>query len=342
MAKPDSTTLVVGISSTGLFDLSEAGKVFEEGGIKKYREHMLANEDVPLEPGTGMPLVRALLGLRRADGQEKPPLVEVVVMSQNSPETGIRIANTVRQMGLPISRFAFTGGEPLADFIEGYYIDLFLSTNDEDVQRVIDTGKCAAARLYAPPAGYEPVEKQVRIAFDADAVLFSDESEIVNKNEGLAAFHDRENKATEVPLPDGPFATFLRKLGAVKQATDTDEEYAPVRLAVVTARNAPAEKRVVLTLRHWGVYVDAAFFLGGWEKMPVLRAFRPHVFFDDQERHVLPAAQVVPSARVPYHSKSPLATPAPCPNVQDGIVPMRRSQADAILSLGGEDIDEKG
>lgn len=329
MAKPDLTTLIVGISSTGLFDLSESAKVFDEGGIRRYREHMLSREEEPLEPGTGMPLVKALLGLRRADPEDDRPLVEVVVMSQNSPETGVRIINTVRSLGLPISRFAFTGGEPLADYIDGYYLDLFLSRNERDVQRVIDSGKCAAALLYDPPEGFEPVQDQVRIAFDADAVLFSEASELVYKREGLAGFHANEDSATAVPLEPGPHANFLRKLAAVKQATDADQEYAPVRLAVVTARNAPAEKRVMVTLRAWGVYVDAAYFLGGWDKTPVLRSFRPHVFFDDQDRHVQPAAQVVPSGRVPYNSSSPLASNTPS-DASDGNggVPLRRSLAD--------------
>lgn len=341
MAVPPEDLLVVGVSSTGLFDLSEAEKVFDEGGIRRYRQHMLDHEDDPLAAGTGMPLVKALLGLKRADTTDTRPLVEVVVMSQNSPETGVRITNTVRGLGLPITRFAFTGGEPLADYIDGYHIDLFLSRNERDVQQVIDSGKCAAALLYDPPSGFEPVENQVRIAFDADAVLFSDASEVVYKQEGLAGFHANEDHETAVPLEPGPHANFLRKLAAVKRATDADQEYAPVRLAVVTARNAPAEKRVIVTLRAWGVYVDAAYFLGGWDKTPVLRAFRPHVFFDDQDRHVQPAATVVPSGRVPYRSASPLAGQLPTRDPDDSIVPLRRSRADAV-SQPDEEVAEQG
>ena len=336
MAAPHPDTLVVGISSTGLFDLSDAERVFREEGIKRYREHMLQREDEPLLPGTGMPLVNALLGLRHADVSNRTRLVEVVVLSQNSPETGVRIINTVRGLRLPITRFAFTGGEPLADYIDGYHIDLFLSRDEGDVQAVIDSGKSAAALLYDPPTDYEPIENQVRIAFDADAVLFSDESEVVYKTEGLAGFHATENEAIDVPLAPGPHAKFLRKLAAVKHATDADEEYSPVRIAVVTARNAPAEKRVVVTLRAWGVYVDAAYFLGGWDKTSVLRAFRPHVFFDDQDRHVTPAAQVVPSGRVPYASNSPLAPPPGPPAPGDGI-PLRRSGADVCAPASVED-----
>ena len=329
MATDFNETLVVGISSTGLFDLSEADKVFHDQGIRRYRDYMLEHEHEPLPPGTGLPLVNALLGLKRMDGAGGPPLVEVVVMSQNSPETGARIINTVRRHGLAISRFAFTGGEPLADYIEGYHIDLFLSRNEADVQSVIDSGKCSAALLYDPPKDYRPVENQVRIAFDADAVIFSDESEINYKREGLEGYHKHEDASRDVPLEPGPHASFLRKLAMVKQATDADLEYSPVRIAIVTARNAPAEKRVLLTLRAWGVYVDAAYFLGGWDKSPVLRAFRPHVFFDDQDRHVGPAAEVVPSGRVPYVSGSPLAPPrqAGPPETADE-VPLNRSEAD--------------
>lgn len=173
------------------------------------------------------------------------------------------------------------------------------------------------------------MDDKVRIAFDADGVLFSDESEVVNKTEGLDAFQKQEDDKAAVPLPDGPFANFLRKLAAVKQATDADQEYAPVRIAVVTARNAPAEKRVIVTLRGWDVYVDAAYFLGGWDKTPVLRAFRPHVFFDDQDPNVARAAQGVPSARVPPNSDSPLAPPTPPDAAEPGtVIHLRKSAAD--------------
>lgn len=340
MTKPSVPILVVGISSTALFDLAEADHVFGSRGIHAYRDYMLRHEDEPLQPGTGMPLVRAVLGLRRADGTDTSLPVEVVVMSQNSPETDVRILNTVRNLGLPISRFAFTGGERLADYIEGYRLDLFLSRSERDVQAVIDSRKCAAALLYAPPAGFDPVEDHVRIAFDADAVVFSEASEVAYKEQGLPGFHAHEDGHRTEPLAPGPHANFLHKLAALKVATDATQEYAPVRLAIVTARNAPAELRVVLTLRQWGVYVDAAYFLGGWDKTPVLRAFRPHVFFDDQARHVEPAAAVVPAGRVPYASGSPLAGPVVADEASGRSVALRRSGADAKPIAGAVESDE--
>jgi len=335
MATPPQDLLVVGISSTALFDLTEAARVFDEGGIRRYREYMLAHVNDSLAPGTGMPLVKALLGLKRSDSKDSQPLVEVVVMSQNSPETGVCITNNVRALGLSITRFAFTGGEALANYIEAYHIDLFLSRDERDVQRVIDSGTCAAALLYDPPSEFEPVENQVRIAFDADAVLFSDASELIFRQSGLKGFQANEDHETDVPLEPGPYANFLRKLAVVKQATDEDQEYSPVRLAVVTARNAPAEQRVITTFRTWGVYVDAAFFLGGWDKTPVLQAFRPHVFFDDQDHHVQPAALVVPAGRVPYNSRSPLVTAESEPEPEEVGVPLRRSAADVRVPPTG-------
>lgn len=327
-----SDTLVVGISSSALFDLKEADRIFREEGMAAYRQHLLETEKQLLEPGAAFPLVRSLLALNRFSADGAPPMTEVVVMSRNSPETGVRIMNSVRAHQLGVSRFAFTGGEPLAGFVKGFQLDLFLSTNDRDVQAVVDLRACAAAQLHPPPTGAAPPpNNQLRIAFDADAVLFSEDSEVIYKTDGLEAFHKNEEQEKDVPMPDGPFAAFLRKLARLQDRLPSPVEYSDVRLAIVTARNAPAETRVITTLRAWDVYVDAAFFLGGLPKKPVLAALRPHIFFDDQKVHTLPASAVVPAGHVPYPSSSPLADgglgPAG-PEPTDDAVPVNRSPAD--------------
>lgn len=252
-----SNRLVVGISSSALFDLREGGKVFGGQGIRAYRDYMVANETVPLAPGTGFALVQALLALNRHAPSPDAPLVEVVVMSRNSPETGVRILNTIRSHGLAISRSVFTGGEPLASYTEAFDVDLFLSTSEEDVQRVVDASSCAAAVLYPPPEGYSPPTDQVRFAFDGDAVLFSEASEITFKRDGLGAFHASEDLARDVPMPEGPFAKFLLKIAKLKESLPEQVEYSSIRIAVVTARNAPADVRVIQTLRSWNVYVPS-------------------------------------------------------------------------------------
>jgi 5'-nucleotidase len=309
-----SQTLVVGIASTALFDLSAADAVFrskyaedKDTAIDEYRKYMLAREKEPLANGTGMPLVKALLELNTHRKESEPALVEVVVMSRNSPETGIRVLHNIRAQGLPISRHAFTGGESVVDYLDAFDVDLFLTTNINDAQRVIDGGTCAAAIVKPPPEDLGPIpEGQVRIAFDGDAVLFDESSELVYKAEGLARFHENEDVHQDVPMRAGPYATLLIKLSKLQQRLPFRVEYSPVRIAIVTARNAPAEMRVIKTLRHWGIYVNEIFFLGGVEKAKVLKAFRAHVFFDDQDLHLDAAAKVVPSCKVPYQSGSPL------------------------------------
>jgi 5'-nucleotidase len=309
-----SKTLVVGITATALFDLTEADGVFKakfeqdkETAVAEYRAYMLKHEDEPLADGTGMPLVKALLQLNRYQKAGEPPLVEVVVMSRNSPETGVRVFHNIRAKSLAISRHAFTGGESVVRYLDAFDVDLFLTTNIKDAQRVIDTGNCATAIVKAPPSDITSIpEGQVRIAFDGDAVLFDDSSEIVYKAEGLPGFHSNEDKNQDVPMPNGPYATFLEKLSSLQKRLPFGVEFSPVHMAIVTARNAPAEMRVIKTLRHWGVYVNEIFFLGGLEKAKVLKAFRPHIFFDDQDLHLDPAAKLVPSGKVPYKSDSPL------------------------------------
>ena len=314
MANNLSDTLVIGISATALFDLKEADMVFrekfssdKESAIAEYRKYMLEREGEPLKDGTGMPLVKALLELNKYQPKDEPPLIEVVVMSRNSPETGIRVLQNIRNNNIKISRHAFTGGESVVDYLEAFDVDLFLTTTIVDAQKVIDGKTCAAAILKNPPEKHKKIPKgQVRIAFDGDAVLFDESSEIVYKAEGLDSFNKIEDQHQDEPMQEGPYAALLKKLSRLQERLPFSVEYSPVRIAIVTARNTPAEMRVIKTLRHWGVYVDEIFFLGGLEKTQVLEAFHPHIFFDDQDLHLENASKVVPSGKVPYPSKSPL------------------------------------
>lgn len=310
-----SETLVIGISATALFDLSDADKVFKEKkaedpetAIIEYREYMLKHEDEPLKDGTGMPLVKALLSLNKHRSKDdKDPIVEVVILSKNSPETGFRVLKEIRQRGLAITRSAFTAGEPTSDYLEAFYVDLFLTTDEKDAQSVVDRKVCAGAIVKEPPtSSHELSDDQVRFAFDADAVLFSEDSELINQVEGLDKFWESEDLQKEVPLLEGPHANLLRKLSKIQERLPGRIEYSPVRLAIMTARNSPAEMRVINTIRAWNVYIDQAFFLGGLQKSRFLKAFKPHIFFDDQDSHLDTAALDVPSAKVLYPSDSPL------------------------------------
>ncbi len=310
-----SDTLVIGISATALFDLSEADKVFRDkleqdrdSAIREYRDFMLQREDEALGDGTGMPLVKALLDLNRyRSNDNSSPLVEVVVMSRNSPETGMRVFNNIRDRGLSITRHAFTGGESVTSYLEAFSVDLFLTTNPEDAQRVRDNNSCAVALLKEPPKEIEKIPKgQVRIAFDGDAVIFDEQSEIVYKAKGLDSFYENENSKRNIPMGEGPYAQLLRKLSRLQDRLPFSVEYSPIRVAIVTARSAPAEMRVIKTLRAWGVYVDEVFFLGGLDKSKILRAFKAHIFFDDQDIHLDGASNFIPSAKVPYKSDSAL------------------------------------
>ncbi len=314
MALNLQNTLVVGISATALFDLSEADKLYKkeymshpDKAIEVYRDYMLKNENIVLEKGVGFPLIKALLNLNRFQNKNDTPLVEVVVMSRNSPDTGVRVLNTIRELELNITRSAFTAGESSADYLEAFNVDLFLTTNESDAQVVIDNRVCASAVLsVSPEYKCDISDEQVRIAFDGDAVLFDEESEIVYKEKGIEAFHENEKNAQDIPMNKGPFASFLKKLASLQERLPMKMEFSPVRIALVTARNAPADIRVIKTLRHWGVYVDEAFFLGGITKSKILKAFKAHIFFDDQDVHLDESSLVVPCGKVLYPSNCKL------------------------------------
>ncbi len=291
MAYDLSEKLVVAISSRALFDLEKENEIYETAGLHEYAKFQLLNEEITLQNGTAFPLVKALLDLNK---KFDAPIVEVIVISRNSPETGLRIFNSIDSYNLGIVRAAFTGGADIAKYLSAFKVDLFLSKNEEDVQQAINNG-FAAAIIYNAPENNTPDETQIRIAFDADAVVFSDESEKIYKTQGLEAFIEHEKINSGKDLPEGPFGKLLKTLSKIKEKND-----ALIRIAIVTARNSPAHKRVIYTLRHWNVKIDEAFFLGGIEKKDVLKAFNAHIFFDDQDSHTRPASAVVPSSRVPY------------------------------------------
>jgi len=288
--------LVVGISSRALFDLETEEGIYQTEGLPGYRHHQLENEKNVLKPGAGFALVRALLKLNALTPDRR--LVEVVIMSRNSSETSLRIFNSIRHYELDITRAALTGGSTLAPYLNAFNISLFLSLHEQDVQAAADAG-VAAALLYQKPALAMAELDQIRIAFDGDAVIFSDESERIYQSQGVEAFeqHERDNAAN--PMTAGPFAPLLKALAFIQTRFRQTDGSTPIRTALVTARASPAHERVIRTLRAWDVQIDETFFMGGVEKSKVLAAFQPHVFFDDQHGHCQLAAPLVQTGRVP-------------------------------------------
>lgn len=291
--------LVVGISSRALFDLEEENTIYETEGLKAYSEYQLAHENDILKPGTAFPLIKALHKLN-TDGKY---LTEIIIMSRNTADTSLRIFNSIKHYGLEISRAALVGGAPIAPYLNAFRTDLFLSANEKDVQEAINANVAAGIICSHSDLPIDPEAdmEQIRIAFDGDAVIFSDESEKIFQTEGLEAFTRHEQQNAQLPLPEGPFAKLLKTISMIQQKFDRDE--VPIRTALVTARNAPAHERVIRTLRAWDIRIDEAFFLGGIEKSEVLKAFGANIFFDDQTVHTDSASRLVPAARVPYRQE---------------------------------------
>jgi 5'-nucleotidase len=285
--------LVIGISSRALFDLRDSHQVYESEGLTAYSDYQVRREDVHLKPGVAFPLVKKLLALN--DDDIDHPGVEVILLSRNSADTGLRIFNTIEHFGMKIERAAFTGGESPYRYMEAYGAGLLLSTNAGDVRKALEKGYAAATILPGSASGEH--SGQLRIAFDGDAVIFSDEAERVYQERGLEAFSDSEREAAKRPLSGGPFKPVLEALHKIQSAYPIDDN--PIRTALVTARSAPAHKRVVLTLREWGIRIDEALFLGGRSKGEFLKTFGADIFFDDQQVHVESAQAHVATAHVP-------------------------------------------
>ena len=288
--------LVVAISSRALVDLEESNHIFVEEGVEAYYRYQLEHEDEVLAPGIAFGLVKKLLALNeRAPAR---PRVEVILLSRNTADTGLRIMTSIEHYALDISRAAFTGGENTYPYVPAFDAHLFLSANPVDVRKALDAGHAAATILPSNVCQNLDETTQLRIAFDGDAVVFSDEAERLYQLSGLDAFAASEASAAREPLSGGPFKSFLAALHRIQSEYPSD--VSPIRTALVTARSAPAHERVVRTLRAWNIRIDEALFLGGLEKGPFLKAFGADIFFDDQRGHCESARQHVATGHVPF------------------------------------------
>jgi 5'-nucleotidase len=296
MMSQQQEKLTVAISSRALFNLDESHAVFESEGVEAYCRYQIEREDIPLEPGVAFGLVKKLLALNGRDYAQ--PCVEVILLSRNSADTGLRIFNSIKHHNLNISRAAFTRGENTAAYVSAFGTHLFLSTDAEDVRKALAQGFAAATILPSSAVGGAEGGSQLRIAFDGDAVLFSDEAERIYKQQGLGAFEENEAVAAKQPLPGGPFKNFLAMLHRIQ--LDYPAESSPIRTALITARAAPAHERVIRTLRAWNIRIDEALFLGGMDKGAFLKAFGADIFFDDQAKHCESARQHVATGHVPH------------------------------------------
>jgi 5'-nucleotidase len=290
--------LTIAISSSALFDLAESNRVYEEEGLEAYRHYQIAHEDKVLERGEAFNFVHKFLNINKLLDKHR---VEVILLSRNSADTGLRIFNSIAAHGLEITRAAFCGGESPYRYIHAFGGSLFLSTQPDDVAHALKHGVAAATLLgggSASPRVSDSANEELRLAFDGDSVLFSDEAEQVYQQKGLDAFAETERAQATDPLEGGPFKEFLRALHDLQR--EFPESECPIRTALVTARSAPAHERVIRTLRAWDVRLDESLFLGGMEKTEFLRAFGADVFFDDQAQHVERASPHVPAGHVPH------------------------------------------
>jgi 5'-nucleotidase len=304
MTYPIDQKLVIGVASSALFDLTESHQIYLNKGIEEYRSHQEINIDTPFSKGVAFPFIRRFLGINRAFPAELP--VEVVLLSRNSPETGLRIFRSIRHYGLDITRAAFMTGRSPHEYIPAFNISLFLSANELDVKQAIDANYPAGVVLPSAKIHDEDLDPELRVAFDFDGVIADDESESVyKKNHNLQEFQDHEVKRQSIPHRPGPLADLFKKFSFIqkleeKQLEESKEYKKIVRIAIVTARNAPSHERVVTTLKDWGVSADESFFLGGMEKSRILSVLKPHMFFDDQLSHLQSPADDIPMVHIPF------------------------------------------
>ncbi|MBW3084262.1 hypothetical protein KEM60_00449 [Austwickia sp. TVS 96-490-7B] len=295
--------LVIGVASSALFDLTESGRVFREHGEAAYRDYQEEHRDDPLRPGVAFPFIRRLLALNDLMPPDDP-LVEVIILSRNNPETGLRVMRSVASHGLAISRAVFTQGRAPFVFMPAFAMSLFLSADEDDVRRAVAAG-LPAGRVLESAMVDDPDDQEVRVAFDFDGVLADDQSERIFQGSGLPSFHEYETSHAELPHAPGPLQDFLTNLNRIQQVEENRRREDPsyrlrVQVSLITARNAPSHERAVRSLKAWGVQVNEAFFLGGVDKGTVTSILRPHLFFDDQVSHLQSTSRFAPSVHVPF------------------------------------------
>ncbi|MBL1278293.1 MAG: 5'-nucleotidase [Ectothiorhodospiraceae bacterium] len=302
MAYPIHRKLVIAVSSSALFNLSESDKVFREKGEDGYREYQKINIDNTLEKGVAFPFIKRFLYLNEVFSDKEP--VEVVLLSKNDPETGLRVFRSIKTYGLNISRAAFMTGRSPYEFIPAFNVSLFLSANTQDVVNAINAG-FPAGMVMPSEITDDDKDKELRVAFDFDGVIADDESEKIFKGTNLDGFVSHEEENVDVPHNSGPLGVLFTKLAFMQELERkkklADKSYERIiRISIVTARAAPTHERVVTTLKKWGVSADDTFFLGGMEKHRILEILKPHIFFDDQISHLKSSAGNVPMVHVPF------------------------------------------
>ncbi|NBI30537.1 5'-nucleotidase [Chengkuizengella marina] len=293
---------VVAVASSALFDLSESDQIFLERGEEEYRKYQRENESKTLQTGVAYPLIRRLLDLNGNQLDDQP--VEVVLLSRNDPDTGLRVFKSIEHYHLPISRAAFVKGSNPFIYMDAFNASLFLSANPEDVLQAVQRG-LPAGQVFPTEFIDNDEEEELRIAFDFDGILADDSAEAVYQEGAIELFHKHEKQKKEEALPPGPLMKFLKGVSTLQKIEldkkeSIDNYKSRIRIGIVTARNAPAHERVISTLRKWGIQVDEAFFLGGINKERVLKVFKPHIFFDDQLGHIEGVAKITPSVHVPF------------------------------------------
>ncbi len=312
--------LVIAVASSALFDLTEADRVFRTGGIDAYRRHQHEHEGDILKPGCAFPFIRRLLTLNGAAPDDQP--VEVVLLSRNDADTGLRVFNSIEHYGLGISRAAFTRGRSPHSYIPAFNASLFLSGDPADVACAIAQGQPAGTVIHSPFLD-DPHDTELRVGFDFDGVLVDDEAQQVYDREGIDQFLASEDRKAASVLNPGPLKRLLQELAGIQRLEQhrksLDGAYQPkLRTAIITARNAPSHKRVVTTLRSWGLNVDEAFFLGGMDKRRIFEVFRPHIFFDDTRGTVESAAGQIPAVHIPFGVQN---RPSPAGGLRDAGTP---------------------
>ena len=288
------TTLTIAINSRALFDLSESNDIYENDGLEAYRRYQIEHEEDILAPGEAFPIVKKLLNINSLVGEHK---VEVILLSRNSADTGLRIFNSIKKNNLDITRAAFCGGGSPYRYVSAFGCNLFLSTNPYDVAQALKSDVGAATVIGSPVSTAVNTTSELKIAFDGDAVIFSDEAERVYQADGLDAFSESEARQAIRPLEGGPFKSFLAALHNLQKEFGSDN--CPIRTALVTARSAPAHERVIRTLRAWDIRIDESLFLGGMTKTKFLKSFGADIFFDDQRDNCDETRTEVTTGHVP-------------------------------------------
>ncbi|XP_078256251.1 cytosolic 5'-nucleotidase 1A-like [Rhinoraja longicauda] len=293
--------ITIAVSSRTLFNMAEERAIYETDGLESYVKFQQEHENEPLKKGLAFALMKALETVNSRLHELYPgtdEMFDVVLMTNNHAQVGVRLINSINHYGLSIERFCLTGGTSPISYLKAYHTNLYLSSDPVKVAKALSEG-IAAATLCHLDKDAQLSEQQLRVAFDGDSFVSQEPNEKSSKNYMLAdSLCDYEPKPTPQMQQTGRggatepgkglLVGFLEAIGKIQKKFYAKNQRmdCPIRVYLIIKKGGSAVGlKALKTIRSWGLDVDEAFILSGLSATVLLNKICPHIYLDEQSLH---------------------------------------------------------